>query len=690
MSQIILYVLYQNGQFSTTEQISNSVADMLSTPVDSEQLTIALQDLKSTARIVESTLGAFKIVEEQRAVLKGELEDATRVASLARASFIERVMPACPNIDPEQCWDNFHQQCLLPLVLDMGARTYEFVSMGTLHREVTFEDTDFFKSYDPKDREALRTVILDYLTPNDEVVREFMLRTLNAAFFLEASGLQGETLEKLASSGASLRPLTLFLDTNLLFSVMELHENPSNQSVYSLFQVMDESAEAISCRLYVLPVTVEEFKRTLIANRESLKRIAQSPNLLAAARSSGRFSGLKLRFMEAYQGAVAAISPEDYFNPYISSPASLLATKGVELLNEEMYSYESRQDVVDGINRMWESEEDYRKTDWRYRAIQHDMMLWHFVNDRRPAYVESLSEAGSWIVTIDYRLLRYDRDAHNRNTGKPNCIHPSVLVQMLRFWLPRSDVFESAVLESLRVPFIFRSFDAESEAVALRILEVLARFEVGDISPEAIRQLLVDDALDMAFRKPIDEELETELLTEKLSSMESSLRDDLRKSLTEAEEHRGVVEQQREQLIEEAKLLHLEQEKREQFEARLAYLEEANSATSATRGKRMFLLKWVGLAMLAAVSATIVAWAVTLMVGFNAIQSLLVMFGASGISGLVVIRIADWQGGKVPEFENWPHYQRLLHLRRQLYALLGLVTLGTITAAIWDMLKSVF
>ena len=686
MSHLVLYVLYKNGQFLTADEILKSITRTLSTTVGTERLACALQDLKNSALIVESTAGTFKITEQQRAIFKGELADAAQVTSEARSKFIDRITIASPNIDPEQCWDDFCQECLFPLIIDMGARTYEFVSDGTMPQELSFEDTAFFKSLAPKEREDVRTVILEYLAPDDEVVREFILRTLNAVFFLEATGLQVETLEKLAASGSSPKPLTLFLDTNLLFSVMDLHENPSNQSVYSLFQVMNESTESIPCTLLVLPVTVAEFKRTLIANRESLKRIAPSPNLLAAAQASKRFSGLTLRYIEACQAAGAIIAPEDYFNPYIFNPSTVMRSKGVQLLNVDMDSYESRQDIVNGINHMWDSVEEYRRTDSRYRAIKHDMILWHFVHDQRPGYVESLSEAGSWLVTIDFRLLRYDREAHNSDTGKPICIHPSVLVQMLRFWLPRSDAFEAAILESLRVPFIFRSFDAASEAVALRILEVLARYEVGDISPEAIQQLLVDDVLNLSLRKAENRDLETELVTERLSALESNLRDRLKSTKTEVKQFKEIADEQKEQLDQETRRRSVELEKQEKLQKRLDDFEAQLSAHK----QLMFLLKWACLAIFAGTVATIVAWQIGLILEYSAVQRSLVMVGAFLILVLVVIRVADWRGGKEGEFENWTFFETMRRWRSNLFKALGLLIIGTMATGLWDFFKSIF
>lgn len=365
LQQVTLYVLWLTDEFSSAEQIAKSISQAFAIEIDLELLSSVLQDLKTTGRVVESEQGNYKITEEQRTKLIGEIEDAEQIANQAQEKFIELLTSKCPGIDPEKCWDEFNQHCLLPLVMDMGARTYQFMLNGTLLQEMPFDDTGFFTRYDSHVREPLRAVILQYLAPGDDVVREFILRTLDVAFFLEASGLQAEALEKLASSGAKPKDLTLFLDTNLLFSVMDLHENPSNQSVRSLFQVMDETSKAIQCTLYALPTTVEEFKRTLIAARETFKDIPLSPSVVAASQASRTLSGLNMRYMEACQRSGGSITPNDYFNPYITNPAIVMRTKGVDVLNESLDNYEMRQDVVNGINAMWESEAEHRKTDSR-------------------------------------------------------------------------------------------------------------------------------------------------------------------------------------------------------------------------------------------------------------------------------------------------------------------------------------
>ena len=288
LQQLIMYTLWSDDRFSSVEEIDALISNSFSITVETGRLADALQSTVAEGMVIEN-LNTYKITEEQRSLLEQELDAAEAIADQAKHKFITLVSEACPSIDPGVCWEDFNHQCLLPLVMDLGARTYEFLLNRTLTREMAVEDTGFFDNYKRTDRESLQNLIVDYLSPDDAVVRDFLLRTLDAAFFLEASGLQSETLEKLASFDIGSSELTLFLDTNILFSVRELHDNPSNQSVNSLLEVIQGVAKMIPTKLYALPITLEEFRRTLAANRDDLANIVMASNTVSVR--GGRMTG---------------------------------------------------------------------------------------------------------------------------------------------------------------------------------------------------------------------------------------------------------------------------------------------------------------------------------------------------------------------------------------------------------------
>ena len=684
LQQLILYALWLEDGFSSAEDIDGSISTFFSITVETERLVNALQSTVAEGRVIEN-FDTYKITEEQRTLLEGELDAATQIAERAKGKFILLVSEACPSIDSDKCWEDFNQRCLLPLVMDLGARTYEFLLNRTLTKEMTAEDTDFFANYERADRESLQNLIVDYLSPDDAIVRDFLLRTLDAAFFIEASGLQSETLEKLASSGLGSNELTLFLDTNLLFSVMELHDNPSNQSVNSLLKVIRDVAETIPIKLYALPVTLGEFRRTLTANRDDLANIVMGSNIVAAARLSQRFSGVKLRYFEKLQESSQSVSPDDYFDPYLSNPVAVMRENGVELFNVDTDLYDNRQDVIDGINDIWESEREHRRTNSRYRAIEYDMVLWHFVHDRRPAYTESFSDAQSWVVTIDYSLLRYDRDHHNQSVGKPVCIHPSMLVQMLRFWLPRDDNFETAVLDSLRIPFIFRSFDSESEKVTLRILKALTRFELGDISPATLTQVLVDDAVNTGFRETNEQDAENDLIEHGLSTVESELLTSIGERASQAEEYRGTIEVQNDQLEESARFFEQERQKRQLLQDEL---DRRDSEETTSQVRRTFLLKWIAIpSSLAFIVLTLATILISLQ-DYSGSRTTLAILGLAVIGTLAVTRTVIWRGSKVPEVSNAGYHRLLRRFQGWINKTLWALLVAVLAAAIWDMLNT--
>ena len=696
LQQLILYVLWLNNDFMSVETIHAALIDSFTINVDLTRLDAQMNALEDNDKIVRTATATYKMTEQQRKSVHFDVQTANNVEKRIEEQFIDKVSSACPDIDPHECWNEFNQRCLIPLVMDMGARTYRFLSEGTRPKELSFEDTEFFARYGPE-AERLRQIVVDFITPDDPIVRDYILRTLDAAFFLEASGLRKETLEKLSSNGRQ-RSLTLFLDTNLLFSVLNLHNNPSNQSVRALLQLITDIDQTITCELYALPITVDEFRRTLSANCKDLKHISFAKSMAAAALVSDKLSGIKMRYVEACQDS-GHIDPEDFFQPYVSNPIAVMRSKGVELFNDKLEKYRIRQDVVDDINELWEAEDRKSKNDSRYRAVEHDMMLLHFVEDRRPAFVSSPYDAKYWVVTIDYGLLRYDR---SRSEDLAICIHPSMLVQMLQFWLPRTEALESAMVESLRIPFVFRRFDVASEKAALRILEVLSRFEIGDLSTEVITQLLLDDAVNTAIVSANDEEEEAAIVKERLSIVDKDIEQKLELAMKESSDLKLIAEQRSSRIGElqrditqgKATVQDLEQalehsdrslsDREKDINELRAKLSTSEAESSSTKQVLEYFLKWV---LLPLIATFMIATATGLVVSATKLVPPTTTMAVISVVCLgTVLGIADWRGANIDSVRRMRWHTRLRRWHRWVYGALSTITLSLVSRFIWEII----
>ena len=114
------------------------------------------------------------------------------------------------------------------------------------------------------------------------------------------------------------------------------------------------------------------------------------------------------------------------------------------------------------------------------------------------------------MATIDYGLLRFDAFKRRGTPQEPAvCLHPTVLLQILQFWVPNSESLEAALMTSLRpVP---PRFDGKAERVTVKIISSLSRFEaIDDLSVEAITNVVLSDAVRgrIAKAKGPEEELE--------------------------------------------------------------------------------------------------------------------------------------------------------------------------------------
>ena len=125
------------------------------------------------------------------------------------------------------------------------------------------------------------------------------------------------------------------------------------------------------------------------------------------------------------------MTPKEYFSPYIDNLLTIAREIGVEIFNEDTSALSMRQDVIDDINEQTNYEtEKYGENAKSYKPLEHDIILWHFLKDKRSIKLESPLDAKYWIVTIDFRFLGFDE--YKRKQGEfnlPLCLHPTTLLQ---------------------------------------------------------------------------------------------------------------------------------------------------------------------------------------------------------------------------------------------------------------------
>jgi hypothetical protein len=420
-------------------------------------------------------------------------------------------------LEPETVWASFEHEFLGPLIKQVGANAYRLVAGEKMTADKALVD-HFLKPFPVKVHSKLRTLVTTFLDPKKPEVCAHISRMLHARFCVEASGLPEDVLAKLnASVGKQIR-FQMFVDTNFLFSLLDLHENPSNAAAQELRELVRHLNGNPRIDLVITPETIEEAKSSISYTKGQLNGLPSGRNFTQAALRGG-FSGMAIRFLTERLRRNGKLTAEEWFDPYLNDFVPMARGKGVELFNEKLDGYSTRQDVVDDIHVVFKFEERLPKNKRKsYPKVAHDMVLWHFVNDKRPAYIESPIDATCWILTVDFRLIGFDEHKQKHSKSKvPLCIHPTSLIQLLQFWVPRTKEFEEAMLGSLRLPFLFQDFDVEGEKTSLKILKGIGRFDGSEgLSPDTITHVMFNDGLRSRLQTEHSEEAEVALIRDAL------------------------------------------------------------------------------------------------------------------------------------------------------------------------------
>jgi hypothetical protein len=691
IQQLLIFViwLHQNQPLSMQE-ILNVLKHQLGITIDSNRCREQIEQLEKAGKIARFQ-NSFKLTESAFDDVEKLIKDAEKIEDDAKRQFTTLVKELCSDLNPSEVWSDFNDKFLAPFVKDIGAYIFHLLTTGTqaseLQRLAKDYLTEFTCSYPRDTASKLEEVVLKFLNSGDRSVRSYVLRVMNSYFYVAACGVTEKDLQKLMEL-AGIRPtFKVFVDTNFLFSILNLHDNPSNEAAKALMDLCGRLRKSVTVRFYVTPLTLDEAKRVIAWHKSSLTGIRMTPNLVRGAQVARSVSGITQRFIEAC-AKDPSLDAESFFHPYINDLLKIAQTRGIELYNEKLDRYKTKQEVIDDILEQQRFEENrYGSSTKSYEALEHDMILWHFVKGKRKRYFESPIEAEYWIVTVDYRFLAFDRHK-TKNQQVTICIHPTALIQMLQFWVPRTDVMDDALLASLRLPLFFSEFDPEAEKVTITILRTLSRFEnVGDIPVETVANILLSESLRQRMRATREVEEQVQLIREALIEQQNRLQRELEESRGRLQEKEATIRDLEKEIEQERRVRESIERQLQQAQQEIKELKEImkvkedeerrrRQEEERQRIQRSFLTWWIGLPLVIlilglAVFVLVLGWKLRWLIIIG--STLLVLW----------FWVIDYQAKK--KSIKHPIVRKLLEIKRWVW---GVLVSGIIVNALWDWIKA--
>lgn len=721
IQRLVLAALWMQGP-TNEDQLSGVIGQLTGLDLDQQAIGGAVAELRSSNLLFDFPDGRLKLSEEAKRLLDAELARVDEADRRAEALFTESLERHAVAVEAEKCWEVFNNRILTQLIKDLGARVYELLSGTPGELLDASQDLDkVIADLAPTSAEQLRQAFAEFLDPGNGDVRSYVLRRLNAYFFLEAARLPRETLDALDTHHDVRRELRVFVDTNFLFSILGLHENPSNEAALALQSLIRQVANRIDVKLYVLPITVDETRRVLRNHATNLQGLAIPSNL--ARVPFIQVSGLTRRYLEEASKSPTRLSADEFFGAYETDLLTVLRSKGVELYNEAIDDLRMDQDVIDDLHDQEDFQRNHRVNGAKpYEANLHDMVVWHFTSRRRPQRAESPLDERFWIVTVDFGFLSFDKHKwRKRGSAHPLCLHPATLTQFLQFWVPRDEVFEEALLGAFRLPFLQVEFDPRAEEVTLKILRKLSRYkDIDDLQPKTVGAILENQALRSRLARPhseseadefIEEALVSEVhtLEQQLSEHEARLTEvesrsksdeaafkaklearerDLAERSSEAEKLKSELAAYRSDLNQERDRVEAAYSEVEELRQRLSSLEEVLDEERLSARRRRARSRFAFLALGLIVVAALVSFFASQWIADSVGWPTWVVYSGIGVGvGALYLLALERAGSRSAELADWPLLTALGKLRIALITVAGTVTLSVLASFVYEAVR---
>lgn len=311
----------------------------------------------------------------------------------------------------------------------------------------------------------------------------------------------------------SLKPLKIFVDTNVLFGVLELSEDYFAGIARQLLAMIREGK--LPFTLYFHERTIREFRDTIDAAAADVCQQRWTPELSRAAVRYGEETGALGSVELAYhrQNALVRTPPEVFFSKF-DYLDRLLTDQGFRVYRDPQ-SDDSDATQLKGMRiaeyeAFVKSERPDRPR--RYEARDHDVVLWETVLRLRTTRAAPL-ESGAIFLTNDYLFARFARQRLQASGDSSAVVMAPQFVQVLRPFVPSSDDFDRGFVQNLTLPEFqvvhrdyreagehvlgyLATYSGLSEETALAVLsDEILRHQAHDAGPEISMETLIDSAI---------------------------------------------------------------------------------------------------------------------------------------------------------------------------------------------------
>lgn len=473
LSKAILHVMCLPQQSrQTTTEIQAALLNRFSFEVPLHEVETTLRDLANDGRVIRLADNVYELDAAAVASRRERITDAKWLEEVVRTEWINEVNTSFPSLQTDILWESMLEY------LGAALRRHGVQSAAFLYPDLVFPPdaalsdslTELLRAsverFPEEERSVAATAISDFLTHahDSEHRRHWIAQLADGAvnYFAVTAPPEASRVVR-----RHIEQFTLFLDTNFLFGILDLHANPQISASKDLIKL--KTNLKLPLVLTYHPATEAEMEDTINHYAEKLRRRDWSPILSRAALQSKDLSGIERKYHTL--NAQTPIPVEAFLRVY-TRPDLLLPKQNISrartVPNVETAKlferYGEYLERVKGAGKSWSRTP---------ATMQHDVTILATILAIRERARSKADAHKTWLLTCDYHLYRFDLEIARADGREPCTLLPNVLWQALRASVADRPEFDKSFAAAFAIPE-FRTIGSAASAACSQVLAYLA------------------------------------------------------------------------------------------------------------------------------------------------------------------------------------------------------------------------
>lgn len=522
--------------FRSPDEVASAVESLFGIVIGSSDVRRAIDGAVAGGRLVRARgTGELSLSLATRGQLDGRIADSRDLESAVREEWSLELRAggyAAGEPEVDQLWSCL-QNYMARAFRRHGAMAVELLDARLMLNDhdqeslVACMDGAISETGLAAERTKTAAAISTFFKTTTPTRARYVAQLLDATFTFFALTVNDATAAYLSQS---LKPLSLFLDTNFIFGLLGIHENPLSEASRELVSFV--RGHSFPFTFYVHERTLKEIAATLEHVADRLLGRRWSPELSRAAITTGTGTGVELAYHRL--NAESPVDPKIYLSKF-DHMVDLLKDHGVKLYRPpqtEVISVEEKALKIAEYMHFVETKRPGKPKP--YEALDHDIVVWISLQRQRKR-TQSALDAGALFLTNDVLFRNFDwKYLRDGNVG--SVVLPGQLLQVLRPFVKATDDFDKRFVEAFVAPE-FRAAQTDYEDTASQVLSYLTTFK--DVPAETAVRILTNEMLLARLRQ-------TEQGSEEFKELiESALIEDNAALLEEREALNAQIEEER-------------------------------------------------------------------------------------------------------------------------------------------------